>query len=1289
MRRRFYGIALLIFASIYGAMAQKYNKAEVVQDRVIPGQVVVKMKPGFTFGSTATARTSSPLASLGFNVEVDKPFKQSSNTRRASRSGIDFSSYYKLKFGKDIDVSKVISAVSEMEGVEYVEPLYIHEMMLTPNDEAVEAQYYLDLVNAFEAWDITTGSSDIVVAVIDSGIDYEHEDLDDKIYLNDNEIPDNGIDDDGDGYIDNYLGWDFVGGNADNVLPDNDPMNKNSDDRAHGTWVAGIIAAETNNEEGIASVGYNTKYMALKCGEDEVAGSRSIFFATDAVIYAADHGADVINMSYGGPTYSQFAQDVMTYAAIEKDVVLVAAAGNSGVEQPEYPAAYDHVISVAATDDRDIKANFSTYDVTVDISAPGVGIFTTSPKQEYSSRQGTSFSSPIVAGAAALLRAHYPDYDQFQIGTLLIQSGDLIDDINNDFKGKLGIGRLNIANALELTTPALRIESSGLVNSNGVTPIAGESAKFSLSVINKLDVSSSNAKVIIDTINNNPLDFEKIEVSLSSLATNEIQSFDSLFSINLPESIPFYQNLDFSVIIEDPDFDYTLGSIVSFVVNPLKTESKIAPYLLADGGDFESNLDDFQSAALSGGIDIWELGEPQNTLNNPNSGSKVWKTGLENNLPEETFISVLQSPVFDLSDPADYRLSFYKSMEVRYCNLPYAVQVQYSVDGGLHWQTLGDYRDPRGTNWYNKGSGLVGCELDPILFDDQKGWIGSFENEFTEYNISDLSGNDKIVFRFVIAVIEGASSDGYLDGFMLDDFQIIKEPAKAEFIPSSIVSYINTPITFEYLSNGQSSIEWDFGDGQAVSGVESPSYAFSEEGVYEVTLTIENSEGTDTKSIEIIILPELDANFTLNDGGDLESDNNTFGIDNISGTPFELGNSTIAGKDGTSSGSFAFVTGLNEEEYQDDSEAYIYTSIFDFSIVGNYSFNFSSNYSFEEGWDGFIIEFSLNKGETWKKLKDELAENWYNSESEGSVFPEGSPIFSGSTEGEFREFSTDISNLSGNKNVSFRFKFLTDANTVDVGAAIDDIFITAPVAGPIEAGFTTSSESNCVGEEITFVNASTGSITAITWDFGEGADPATANGPGPHTVVYESPGTKSVSITASNDSESDVETLDIVVGEFHEPFIENIGLTREGFVILQASEGDAYRWYLNNELVEDANERIYNAPEDGNYTAEVSVDGCFQFAENVIRTVTGLENIQPLDLHPNPTFGELKIDGNIFSFSILKVQIYDLSGKINSSRTIDNDGGLISIDASTLESGIYFLHVEDGKNNWVGRFIKK
>lgn len=342
--------------------------------------------------------------------------------------------------------------------VQYAEPNYIYTIQQTiPDDPDFSQLYALNNtgqnggtanadIDAPEAWDLQTGSHDVIIAVIDSGVDYTHDELKNNMWVNTAEIPDNGIDDDGNGYIDDYRGWDFANN-------DNDPM----DDHYHGTHVAGTIAAAGNNGIGVTGINWHARIMPLKF--ITATGSGSVESAIAAIEYAVAMGAKISSNSWGGPQYSQALKDAIANAE-RMGHLFIAAAANDSVDNdtaPRYPASYDlpNIISVAATDNNDALASFSNYGLTtVDLGAPGVNIYSTSPGNGYRTLSGTSMATPHVSGVAGLLLAQNPGLSYQEIKDLILSNTDPVASL----KGKTVTGgRLNAYKALKALAGQINI----------------------------------------------------------------------------------------------------------------------------------------------------------------------------------------------------------------------------------------------------------------------------------------------------------------------------------------------------------------------------------------------------------------------------------------------------------------------------------------------------------------------------------------------------------------------------------------------------------------------------------------------------------------------------------------------------------------------------------------------------------------------------------------------------------------------------------------------------------------
>jgi len=418
----------------------------------IAGRLVLKLRADAP-PATSLHALAPVLAALHASAITQKfPFSQLPNNEIPG--SVNLRLVYELQVPAGLALAKARAQLLATGVVDYVEPLYLRAPQYQPNDPLADStaagnQYHLRLTQAYRAWDFTKGDTSLVIGLTDTGIRYSHEDVVRQVKYNYAD-PINGVDDDGDGYVDNFRGWDFSNGN-------NDPMYEAY--TGHGTQVAGIMAGQADNGKGLAGVGFKSKFLPLQIFPGTPTGS---FAGFEAIVYAADHGCRVINMSWGGAGgYSQFEQDVCTYAAVNRDAVLVAAAGNTPANLLFYPASYDHVLSVSATDAADAKASFATYNRRVDLVAPGVDIVsaygrptTTAagpPDADYWTGNGTSFAAPQVAGAAALVRARFPQLTAEQVQAQLRRTTDASIyalPANVAYQGYLGTGRLNIARAV-------------------------------------------------------------------------------------------------------------------------------------------------------------------------------------------------------------------------------------------------------------------------------------------------------------------------------------------------------------------------------------------------------------------------------------------------------------------------------------------------------------------------------------------------------------------------------------------------------------------------------------------------------------------------------------------------------------------------------------------------------------------------------------------------------------------------------------------------------------------------
>ncbi len=367
----------------------------------------------------------------------------------------------KVTFPNQSSANIFLNQIQNDQSIDYVQQANVYKIDSIPNDSLVSQQWALQKIRAFDAWNITEGSDSIIIGIIDTGIDYLHPDLKNKIYINPgetgkdkngNDKRSNGIDDDNNGYIDDYMGWNFVDtrNTALDTSTNNSGWNNNPmDENGHGTFIAGIIGAETNNLIGIAGAAPKVKLLNVRAFDANGYGQEDD--VASAILYAVMMGAKVINMSFGDTQFSYVLRDVIRYA-YNKGVVLVASSGNSGDDQPHYPSGYTEVISVGNSTEDDNVASSSSFGSRLDLVAPGTDILTTDKDGGYSEVSGTSASAPFVSAAAGLLLS-LGNFSNDEIKQILKTTADDIDAPGWDIHS--GAGRLNLFNALNAAVPSI------------------------------------------------------------------------------------------------------------------------------------------------------------------------------------------------------------------------------------------------------------------------------------------------------------------------------------------------------------------------------------------------------------------------------------------------------------------------------------------------------------------------------------------------------------------------------------------------------------------------------------------------------------------------------------------------------------------------------------------------------------------------------------------------------------------------------------------------------------------
>lgn len=501
----------LCFTVLLSLSLFSQNDKTSLSDPIAKGRIILKIKPQYksscNLSEIKIAKYSELITSFNCKVKKSFPFVTAPATTKDKYGNklVDLTTVYELTFDTTISISKIVSAFSNLLETEYCQPVYLPKVFAITNDPIAPFQYHLTNIEAYQAWDLCKGDSNIVIGVTDTGVENAHEDLIDNIYYNYND-PINGIDDDHDGYVDNFRGWDI--GNNDNSPEWNED---GSGFQSHGVSISGLAAARTNNGKGVASAGYYTKFLPVKITDS----TGALIRAYEAIVYAADHNCSVINCSWGGQTPHPYGQDIVNYASFNRNALVVAAAGNSNNNEAFYPASFENVISVAGTTINDVKftpensgiSYGSTYGPYIDLCAPGANIYIVNKDNSYfSNGNGTSCSCPIVSSCAALVKKWYGNsINAIQLGEILRMTCDNIDTIpgNLPYAGMLGRGRINLYRAItDSLPPSVKFINYRLVSNSGDFIKPGDTVQMLGDFINYLS-PTSNLQVDISSNNNN------------------------------------------------------------------------------------------------------------------------------------------------------------------------------------------------------------------------------------------------------------------------------------------------------------------------------------------------------------------------------------------------------------------------------------------------------------------------------------------------------------------------------------------------------------------------------------------------------------------------------------------------------------------------------------------------------------------------------------------------------------------------------------------------------------------
>jgi len=603
-------LLLFVAVAVEGASAQDRFKPRVPLrnpgTRGVQGEVLVKISPAAfarhasieLFGAAAERYGISGMASWIPAKLLDAPpqLKRDAARAPAEDPARSIMRIMKITYSSADAPEDVARALGRLPDVEYAEVVPERELLYTPNDPLLGQQYYLDAIKAKDAWDILRADNSMIIAVVDAGVDRTHSDLSAAIWRNPgesgtdgqgNDKATNGVDDDGNGYVDDWCGWDFAG--SDGSGGDNNPSGVSE---PHGTHVAGIAAASGNNNNGIAGVAFGATIMPLKATDDQ---GDSFYNEMEAILYGAKMGASVINCSWGGITSSRAEQEVLHLVTQTMGVVVVAAAGNHGLDEKYYPASYSGVISVAALTSSDNLWSSSNYNYRVDLAAPGVNLLSTVFSNGYDMMSGTSMASPVVSGAAALVRKRFPALNVEQVRELLrATTDDLSATVPLPQLEEIGTGRVNLRRALETdptTISSARMAAYTIVETDGDGVInAGETVRLRIDVRNVLgDASSVSARLSIPS----PVGIAIASplMNFGAMTSGETRSSaDSVFTFTVPTNVEPNTVLTLKIVVATPDRQNS--EYITLAVSPT--------YLTTDLNDITTTFNSVGNIAFNG-----------------------------------------------------------------------------------------------------------------------------------------------------------------------------------------------------------------------------------------------------------------------------------------------------------------------------------------------------------------------------------------------------------------------------------------------------------------------------------------------------------------------------------------------------------------------------------------------------------------------------------------------------------------------------------------------------------------
>ncbi|MCB2204749.1 S8 family serine peptidase [bacterium] len=618
--------AVLLLFCTFSTLADSPDRSSAASQQrdgmqVVPNLIIIKLRPQTTFTTGGDRLGISGIDNIlqrigATRVELMNSSRQM-GLQKTSAQQYNVDRMIKVRYTSADHPALLAHELENDASVEYAEPYYIFPFHYIPSDSRQGSQWALTVLKLREAWDITKGDSTIVIGDVDSGVDWTHEDLAENIWTNpgewgtNGELSNNGVDDDGNGKIDDWHGWDFIGnGSSQSPNPDNDPMDGAL---GHGTNTSGCAAARTDNGIGIAGSGFSAKILAIKAAADNSSG---IGAGYEGILYAGQMGAKVINCSWGSTgSFIRALQDVIDDVT-DMGALVVGSSGNDPVDNDylaHYPSSFNHVLNVGSVESSGAASNWCTYGNSVHVYSPGNGILTTRKSGGYTSPTGTSFSSPLAAGVAALVFAVHPDWTPDQVATQIRVTSDPFGTAPESKR----YGRINAFKAVSVNAnmddiPGIRLKDFQVSFDGGGYRFTepGQQAHVTMEIENVLAPTSSGAMAYVDLDDASIASAGTSEFSISGMSTFDTKTIE--FDIALSETPATSEgSIPVRVRIEDGEYvDYVTGSVTIYLADAWHAVLAFgAPYftgldastLTATWGNAHVSNQDIMVRSLNGG----------------------------------------------------------------------------------------------------------------------------------------------------------------------------------------------------------------------------------------------------------------------------------------------------------------------------------------------------------------------------------------------------------------------------------------------------------------------------------------------------------------------------------------------------------------------------------------------------------------------------------------------------------------------------------------------------------------